>query len=69
MPIAAETHSELVAVAVKVKVVAVLDVHAGKLDEAIATKFFVVVIAIKHVKVNRSMYILFQIYVCSLKMQ
>ena len=66
MPIAAETRSKLVAVAVKVKVVAVLDVHAGKLDEAIATKFIVIVIAIKHV---RSMYILFQIYVCSLKVQ
>ena len=38
MPIAAEAHSELVALAVKVKVVAVLDVHAGKLDGAIATK-------------------------------
>ena len=38
MPIAAEAYSELVAVVVKVKVVAVLDVHAGKLDGAIATK-------------------------------
>ena len=38
MPIAAEAHSELVALAVKVKAVVVLDVHAGKLDGAIATK-------------------------------
>ena len=38
MPIAAEAHPELVALAVKVKVVVVLDVYAGKLDGAIATK-------------------------------
>ena len=38
MPIAAEAHSELVVLAVKVKVVANLDVHAGKLNGAIATK-------------------------------
>ena len=58
-PIAVEAHFELVALAVKVKAVAVLDVHAGKLDEAIATKLC-------SCNCNRSMYKSFQTYVCLL---
>ena len=55
-PIAVEAHSELVALVVKVKVVAVLDVYAGKLDEDIATKLCSC----------NCKYKSFQIYVCLL---